>query len=165
MVYELIRYIFYIFLLYVAYFIYYFVIKLYVIREMSKKHKNVFVSQKFIPLLGDAAVYMENINRKRYMLWEHIHMAVHSPEFDIKLESKGSKIRYYMASIEAAKQFKELIPHKLDRADENIRSFGKLNPLAFLNRPSTQNFKDRRNAVTSTIGLNFVSQYIPLMIS
>ena len=132
---------------------------------MYQRYHNVTMTPKFVPLLGDSAVVLKYKNENKYMFWEHIQNGVDHPECDIKFGLRGSDIRFYITSSEAVKQFINCIPTNADRGTEQNRFFGKLAPLAFGSLTSTQNWKDRRNAITSCIGLNYTSKYIPLMIS
>jgi len=52
----------------------------------------------------------------------------------------------------------------LYRSNELVRFFGKMSPQTFGNRKSDKSWKLRRDACNKTMGFNFASKYLPLML-
>ena len=63
------------------------------------------------------------------------------------------------------REFNRLIPEKIDRSDNQEAVLGKITPNSFGLLPSNKNWDERRKLATKTIGINFASKYIPMMIS
>ena len=127
------------------------------------KYPNVVQTDKFHPFLGDTAMLIKNMQENKYLFYEHITDALKPHKYDIKFVSQGNSLIYFMMSTKAVKEFVDLIPSKIDRSPMFRRYFGKMNPNAFINSKTTQNWKERRNATNTIIGFNYASRYVSLM--
>ena len=70
-----------------------------------------------------------------------------------------------MFSTKAVREFSKQYLTKIDRNDYMLnRVIGKIFYDSFIARKSDANFKERRETVMKTLGINFASRYIPMLI-
>ena len=136
---ELAKYTLFVLIGYMVYLTYEFVVKPFMYRKMYQRYPNVKMTEKFIPVLGDAAIAIQNVRSNRYMMWGHIKNGLENPDCDIKFVTRGSEIRYFMTSPEAIKQFIDLIPAKIDRNPISNRYLSRLVPAGLGSTPLTEN--------------------------
>jgi cytochrome P450 len=106
----------------------------------------------------------------KYVLY--YHMETHKrrnndqtkEDFDIRLTVSGKQPYFMLWSVKALEEFKNLMPNKIDRWDYAKKNFGRMCYDSLDQRPSDNEWKRRRDAIMKTIGLNFASKYIPLML-
>ena len=67
-------------------------------------------------------------------------------------------------SPQAFEEFQKLVPTKVDRWGHQIKHFGRMAAGAVDQIRSSQNWKKRRDKILHTIGINFASRYIPMML-
>lgn len=107
MVYELFKYILYFIGLVVVYFLYrYVVVPLYV-RHKYSKYGNIWMSKKFVPLLGDFAEILEYSKENKFVLTSYKQLSL-KKACDIRIYFLGDRPKFIMHSLESNKQFGEL---------------------------------------------------------
>lgn len=124
------------------------------IRRKYIKYKNMDVSEKYHPVLGDLAIVMENKNNNRYVFKDVIDCAKFRPEKDIKLLQFGAISQLCMISIKALDQFDKLIPTKIDRYDCTEFPLSIAMKNSFMLIGSDDHWKDRRTSFLKLVGLN-----------
>lgn len=76
----------------------------------------------------------------------------------------GKQAYFLLNSVEALAELKSYVPDKIDRWDYSKKNFGRMCLGSLDQRRSDKEWKRRRDAIMQTIGINFASKYIPLMI-
>ncbi|CAI2386624.1 unnamed protein product [Moneuplotes crassus] len=140
-------------------------------RRFYGKYKNVFVSSKFIPVLGDIYYYLQDIQSNR-VFYDHNKRQQQSfkpNEIDLRADLLGTDPMIGVVSHKALKEVISQIPGKIDRADiDNTpclrRAILKMCEGCFVNSPSTKKTIERRKSLTKILGLNHSSKNIPLML-
>lgn len=134
------------------------------IRARYKKYRNVYVRDKFIPLIGEADKYIEDSKKGRATYYHLIEYALELKGIDIRLSILGDNIIFNMFSLNSLKEFQNLCPGSIDRKGIPTKSFGKLFPSCSIHQKSTDRWKIRRETFLKEIGINFASRFIPCMI-
>ncbi|CAI2366350.1 unnamed protein product [Moneuplotes crassus] len=139
-------------------------------RRKYSQFKNVHVSQKFIPLLGDAGPYLEDTNNNRAH-YDHKRRIEHQmgPDIDLKLEQLGTTPMLLVISHKALKELLSQIPTKIDRFNfdkHKAKRSGFLKTAAgcFVNSPSTKRILERRKNLAKMLSLRSVSKHLPIII-
>ena len=152
-----------IFLLF-AYNFYLFIIKPFWYRSYYSKFSNVYVSENFIPLVGDAKKYLEDTKNGKVRYYHQIEYALKLSKYDLRLFTAGSMTIINVTSARAFKEFLEKIPEFFDRRSLAHKSFGKICPLSMMFSRTSDNWKKRRESFLKEMGINFASRFIPIMI-
>lgn len=151
-------------LAFIGYMLYAFVWEPYSIRKKYSKYQNVAMSKKYQPFLGEHAELKELIKQDKYQGYWQIQASLDNPNCDIRLTFSGKQPYFMLNSPKALEEFKALQPGKIDRWGHHQKSFGRMALGSFDQNKSDASWKERRDAFTRAIGINFASQYIPLMI-
>jgi len=125
------------------------------------KYKNVAVNQKAHILYGD---YDESNTNAARDLEFHINTIYTKPETDLLVNFKYHNPTIYLCSHRALKEFKALVPTKIDRADDEKVIYGKLYTHAFDKSRSTKGWLKRRHLFFKNGDLKAPQNLIPLMI-
>ena len=133
-------------------------------RQKYKNYKNVGMSEKFHPMLGDIAIIFENENNNRYRRQIFIDLGMQKPHLDFYLFQPGPITLFSLVSIQAFDEFEKLIPHKIDRYNHKKFSFVDIVRGSFALNQSNEDWNERRKTIMKTIGINYASKFIPLMI-
>ena len=129
-----------------------------------RKYPNVYVNQKFIPLVGEGMLYREDIQNKRASYYHQIEIAGKAKGIDLKLAIVGDKTFIYLISNKALQEFQNLTPKYIDRNNFSRGPMGKLFADSFVHDRSNEKWKKRRDTFLKEIGINFSSRFIPMMI-
>lgn len=128
-----------------------------------KKYNNLYVSDTFIPLLGDFYPIMKNL-QAGIKYYNHLDKKVYDmKDKDIELMFEGSKPCFQIFSHAAHKEFEELIPHKIDRLPE-IEHIGQMVYHTIGNVRFDKLFNFRKRTVLKLLSIGKSSLYIPRMI-
>jgi len=129
-----------------------------------RKYKNVEMTDKFYPFLGDLKPIMEYQKSNIFVFYDYIKCALEKPEKDLKLVQLATFSCISAISPRAREEFERLIPTKIDRYHCKLfpMGYGLAGSLPLI--PSTENWKDRRTTFMKMIGLNSISSYVPMMI-
>ena len=149
---------------FVMYKVYEFLILPWMIWKEYMKYPNVSVREKFYPLLGDVATFVKNERENKYRMQGHIDIALTKSNIDIKLVQSGPVTIFDITSPKAWNEFEKLIPEKFDRFDHYKFLVGNIAPNSIVLMQSNKRWDERRKAILKTIGINFASKYIPMMI-
>eukprot|EP00343_Euplotes_focardii_P006072 CAMPEP_0205815046 /NCGR_PEP_ID=MMETSP0205-20121125/20494_1 /ASSEMBLY_ACC=CAM_ASM_000278 /TAXON_ID=36767 /ORGANISM="Euplotes focardii, Strain TN1" /LENGTH=309 /DNA_ID=CAMNT_0053100321 /DNA_START=76 /DNA_END=1001 /DNA_ORIENTATION=- len=145
--------------------LYSFVYQPYALRRKYGKYPNVVMSKKYTPLLGEYSVIRELAKQNKYQGYFAIEDSLNNPQADFRLTFSG-KIPYFMVtSSKSLDEFKKLVPKDIDRWDYTIKSFGRMSIGSLDQLRSNSEWRKRRDAIMKTIGINFSSRFIPLMLS
>ena len=128
------------------------------------KHKNVAMVDKFYPFLGDLAVINSNEEQKNSKFSHYIRESLSNKGYDLRLNQMGPETIIDVCSIRALDEMEKLIPSKIDRSAQIGLPIGNLLDGCLGVTYSDENWKSRRKEMTKTIGINFCSKYIPMMI-
>ena len=92
-------------------------------------------------------------------------MAIQDNHFDFYVFQQGANTFVNVLSIKALSEFELLLPEKIDRHNQKGGfPVGKIVNGSFAISESTKEFHERRKEASKAIGINHISQYIPLMI-
>ena len=128
-----------------------------------KKYKNVYTSQTFIPLLGDFYTYAKNMSQG---LTYYAHLDDKTKilkDYDMELIFEGPTAVLQPVSIQAHREFSNLVPKSIDRFPE-LRSIGQMMPRAYGNIRTNGAFHHRKKAFFKLLSFNRCSSYIPMMV-
>jgi cytochrome P450 len=148
---------------FLVYFIYTGFIVPYLFWRSYKKYPNVYVSKKFIPLLGDLKEFLDA--KKDNKVW-YIYIREDNTRFegcDLQVRIQGITPLMTIVSHKALNELISLQPDKIDRK-LITRAFAKMAPKGFAFYPSTKLIKERRIRMTKIFGLNSSSRYINVML-
>ena len=93
-----------------------------------------------------------------------IDAVLENPNIDIKLVQLGPISKFDIWSVKAMREFEAFVPHKIDRHNHKGLPTGNLAPESFGILRSTKGWDERRKVILRTMGINFASQYIPMII-
>lgn len=149
---------------FVLYMAYIFIWQSYAIRRKYKQYKNIVMSKSYQPFLGEHAVIRKLIRENKYVGYYQMEDIMNNPDCDIRLTFSGKQPYFHLTSVSALNDFKSLVPEKIDRWDYAKKNFGRMSIGSLDQRRSDNNWKQRREAIMKTIGINFASKFIPLML-
>lgn len=133
-------------------------------RRRALKYPNVYVAPKFVPLLGEIGVVLQNEKENKFRLYHVIENAMVHKDMDINFTQSGDITAYKLCSIKSLSEMTKLVPEKVDRNNHKDMFLDVVTPNSIMIIPSNQNWDVRRKTVMKTIGINFASQYIQLTI-
>ena len=133
------------------------------LRRKYSKYPNVNMAKKFYPFLGDIAEIVEYQKQNKFILYNSIETVIENPNYDIKLVQFGPDTTFDMLTVKALKEFESLIPNKIDRFDHKNFPADNISPNSFGVARSNKDWDIRRKTILKTMGINFASQYIPMM--
>lgn len=90
--------------------------------------------------------------------------ALDHPDCDIRIIFSGPNPIFLLYSPQAFEEFQNLVPSKVDRWGHQIKHFGRIAPRGIDQIRSTVAWRKRRDNVLHSIGINFASRYIPMML-
>ena len=133
-------------------------------RMKYRSYKNVQMTQKYYPFLGDVALITNNVKEKKGKFHHFIEEALQNKGIDLRVNQLASFSIFDVCSVKALDQFEKLVPSKIDRSVtfgfplHNI--IGGSLGASF----SDEKWTKRRKEMTKHIGINFCSKHIPMMI-
>jgi len=133
-------------------------------RGRFAKFRNVHVSPKFTPVLGDADKYIEDMNNGKATHYHQIEYALNLKGVDLRVSTMGRLIIVNLFSAKAIKEFQEKCPGFIDRRSIANTSFGKMFPGSALHLRSTEHWQKRREMLMKEIGINQASRFIPCIL-
>ena len=153
-------------LIYTIYIIYYFIYLPWRIRRKYKNWPNVAMNEKFYPMLGDIAIIVQNEKENKHRMRHYVELALKDKDYDLNITQMGDATQIDVLSSKALTEFEKLVPEKIDR-HHNGEGFiiGNIIPRSLVVTESTQEWLERRKEEIRAIGINRISQYIPLMIA
>ena len=89
--YYLLKYTLIIAILYVVYLVYWLIIEPYRKREYFKKYTNVRMTDKFYPMIGDVALWIENAKNGFGNFHHYIKEAAEHPDIDLRFMQTGER--------------------------------------------------------------------------
>lgn len=135
------------------------------IRYRYSKHKNVIMSPKFSPFIGERYLVKKYEKEGKYRLWYAMQTSLEHPDSDIRIIFSGPNPIYLLTSTQAFEEFHNLVPSKIDRWGHQIKHFGRMAAGAVDQIKSSPSWKYRRDTILHTIGINVASRYIPMVLS
>ena len=146
--------------------LYKFVLRPYQIRAKYRRYPNVYMSNQFTLWKGDMVEVEKNVQNNVTRYWHYAELAVTTGnKYDVYLKFNGPIPMFLILSTKALQDFVKLQPTKIDREASYInRLFGKIFPKSFSHELSGDNWNTRRNTAMKTLGINFASKYIPLLV-
>lgn len=150
----------------VALLVYKFVISPVLIRRKYRKYSNMHQTESLQLWKGDLATMEENIEKKAFTYWHYAEIAMQKEKkYDFCLKFYGPMPLYVIFSPKAIREVIQMMPNKIDREESYFNKiFGKIFLESFLLERSNDNWKHRRNTVFKTLGINFSSKFIPLLL-
>ncbi|CAI2365256.1 unnamed protein product [Moneuplotes crassus] len=138
-------------------------------RRKFEKYKNVYVTEKFNPIVGDLKPSLDDINNGRAYYDNLKKLQSKMGGADMKVYIQGFQPIITFVSNKAVKEVVGLIPSVIDRAD--IRNnyslkFGciKFADGSFINCASTPDIVERRKSLFKLLGVSTSSQHIPVIL-
>ena len=153
-------------LLYIIIKIYEFIYLPWRIRRKYKNWPNVAMTEKFYPMLGDIAIIVQNEKENKHKMIHYVELALKNKDYDLNITQMGDLTQIDVLSPKALTEFEKFIPEKIDR-HHNGDGFpvGNILPRSLVVTESTQEWLERRKEEIKTLGINRISQYIPMMIA
>ena len=153
-------------LIYIFYIIYNFIYLPWRIRRKYKNWPNVAMTEKFYPMLGDITIIVQNEKENKHKMRHYVELALKDKDYDLNITQMGDMTQIDVLSSKALTEFEKLVPEKIDR-HHNGDGFpiGNILPRSLVVTESTQEWLERRKEEIKTLGINRISQYIPLMIA
>ena len=134
------------------------------LRRKYSKYPNVAMSESFRPFLGEHAVVKQMESENKYRMYFQMETTLKNPKADVRLTISGKQPYFMLTSSQAVSEFKSLVLDKIDRWDYTKKNFGRMSIGSLDQRRSDKEWKKRRDSIMRTIGINFASKYIPMMI-
>ena len=122
------------------------------------------MTKRFNPFLGDYKEWMINEKDNKFRFHYMIDYYRENRNIDLYFWQLGSVFQVHLWSIKAFKEFEKLIPDMVDRDDHKLLLLGKVAPNSFALTTSNKSWDARRKEILKTIGINFASKYIKMMI-
>ena len=133
-------------------------------RARYGKYQNVIMTNKFVPLLGDLSLVIQNEKDHKSKFHHNIEDSLENKGFDIQLFILGSYVYLDLCSMKAFDEFEKLVPSKIDRDDMQGIPVVNIIGGSLGVSSSDEKWAQRRKEMGKLIGINFCSQHIPLMI-
>lgn len=133
------------------------------IRQHYIQYKNVKCTKKYIPMLGDITLMIENEQNGKGWYNHWIEEVIEDPEIDFRLLQVTNVSILEFCSLRALDEAEKLIPFKIDRHTHEFDPIGKLMAGSFVVSKSSEGWEQRRKFIMKQIGLNNCSQYTKLM--
>ena len=152
-------------LFYIIYKIYEFIYLPWRIRRKYKNWPNVAMTEKFYPMLGDIVIIVQNEKENKHKMIHYVELALKDKDYDLNITQMGDLTQIDVLSPKALTELEKLIPEKIDR-HHNGDGFplGNILPRSLVVTESTQEWLERRSEESRILGINCISQHIPLMI-
>ncbi|CAI2366327.1 unnamed protein product [Moneuplotes crassus] len=128
-----------------------------------KNYSNVYVTPKFVPLLGDLKMITEDIQNGKTYYAHRVREAPFMKGKDLKLKFEGYTPLILVESNQALEELCKLVPSKIDRTNTN-KGLGRIGRGTLLFERSTKRTIVRRKLMTSFLSLNSSSRHIPAMV-
>lgn len=162
-IFAIARYLLALVLIAAAYLIYSFIVKQLWIRYQYKKYPNVYVTEKFVPVMGDASFLIQNIKEgKAYYNHDKV-ISDKLIKYDLRLVNYGNYNYFHVISVKAKLEMQELIPNKIDHVGEEI-GISKMFANSIGTNRSTKDTINEKNAFIELLSLNSSSKHIPIML-
>ncbi|CAI2365801.1 unnamed protein product [Moneuplotes crassus] len=161
------------FLLFLFATIIYFAYKLFYVplafRKKFSKYKNVYITEKFNPILGELKPSLDDINNGRAFYDNLKKLQPKMKGTDMKVFVQGFEPMITLVSNKAVKEAAALIPSKIDRAEVQSNYRLKIGGLkfvdgSFINSPSSKDIVERRKSYFKLLGVSSSSQHIPTIV-
>ena len=165
LVYSLVKYTALALVIYVLYLINWLVITPFRTRQYYKKYSNIKMSDKFYPLVGDIAIWAENMKKGLGVFHHYIKEVEDNPDTDFRLLQLGERVILDVASAKAMDEFDKFVPDKIDRGEPEHTAMQHIMPTAFPLLRATSKTNKRKKATIEYLGINRASKYIPNMIT
>ena len=163
--YMLIKYVALILVLYVLYLVNWLVITPYRTRQFFKKYSNIKMTDKFYPLIGDIALWTENMKNGYGIFHHYIKEVAENPDTDFRLLQLGERVILDVASTKAMDELEKQIPSKIDRGEPKHTATEHIMTASFPLLRSTEDMNKRKKATIDFLGINRASRHIPNMIN
>jgi hypothetical protein len=128
------------------------------------QYDNVYINPKYEPVYGDIKVLEAYRRQNKFQFYQHVEKAMGEKRYDVKVDILGSFINFHIFSLKALNEFDSFRPEKIDRSDIMKYTNGKIFPQAFDQHKSDKEWKERRQIFLKTLGINFASRFIPIII-
>ena len=149
---------------YIIYLLYWLIYSPYRERQYFKKFPNVKMSDKFNPLIGDIALWIENCKKGLGAFYHYINEVANSKNIDIRFVQIGERGVIDIVSTKAMDEVEKLVPQKIDRGEPEHTAIWNLIPTSFINERSTEHTNKRKKALIEYLGINRASRHIPILI-
>ena len=122
------------------------------------------MSKKYYPMVGDIELIVQNEKVNKFRRCMFIDLGIQQPNIDFYIFQLGEMTLFSLVSTKAWEEFEKLVPDKIDRHDHREYSFLDIARGSFAFLPSHTEWNERRKTILKTIGINWASKYIPLML-
>ena len=150
----------------IVYLSYWFVLVPFRKRQHFKKFKDVWVSQKFIPLYGDFKRLKEDyMDKGRFAGSILKDICLEHPDKKAYFIILGMDDFLYIRDPALLSEFQKLVPDVIDREPIDTKSFGRVGGTGGFGQEKTNDYLiKRRETLIKTIGINFSSRFIPIFL-
>ena len=122
------------------------------------------MSDNYQPFLGEHSTLREWIKNNKYQIYYLMDASLRHKDWDIRLTFSGKNPYFFFNSVQAWEEFKNLFPDKIDRWDYVKKAAGRVSIGSLDQRKTDSEWKTRRDAIMRTMGINYASKFIPMMI-
>ena len=133
-------------------------------RMKYRKFRNVYMTEKYTPFLGDVALIKHNVQQKKSKFHYFINEALHNKGYDLRITQLASATMIDVCSVKALDEFEKLVPSKIDRIITKDSALDNLIGGSLGASLSDEKWMKRRKEMAKHIGINFCSKHIPMMI-
>ena len=116
-------------------------------------------------MIGDVGLFIKYEREDKYRFYFEIENILQNPNIDFNICQSADIFFFDVVSNKAKTEVEALIPHKIDRSDHEGFFLKELMHNSFGVLPSNKQWDERRKFYIRTLGINFASQYIELMIN
>lgn len=134
------------------------------LRKYYKKY-NVVMAKDYHPFLGDVALLEQNMANKTGNFTHYVKEIEENPSADLRFTQLGPECLIELCSVRATTELEKLSPSKIDRTVNNMQPLINMFGDAFGFNPSNESWNERRTFIMKTIGINYCSKYIKLMLN
>ena len=123
------------------------------------------MNEKFYPMVGDIVKVVQNEKENKHRFRHYNDLALENKNYDFNISQQGPLTAIDIVSPEALTEFEKLIPERIDRHPNGDGiPFANIAPEWEGLLECTKDNMERRKELMKTMGVNKISQYIPLMI-
>ena len=127
-------------------------------RAIYWKYKNVKITEKFYPFIGDIRLVLNSMQKKKGKFHHFIEESLANEGADIRLLMVGNLIAFVVCSTKGLDELEKLTPLKIDRDYEQGPPLSNLLGGSLGIAKSDERWAMRRKEMTKMIGINFCSK-------
>ena len=142
---------------------YHYILRPYLRLKYYRRFPQVYVNPKFHPIQGDFVEYHRCIEEGKTASYYIKEISINNPKKKYHVVTDGYSTSLLISDPEVMEELNRLIPSHFDRDPKDTACFSKLKG-SIGDIPSNENWKKRRMSLIKSIGMNYASRFIPILL-